>query len=566
MKKKLLFLFACTLIAIQAQSQIVITEIMYNPPESGTDSLEYFELHNAGTAAVDLSGWNFTQGVEFIFPSGATIQPNAYITIAKSTTAFTSVFGSAPTYQWDNGALTNGGEDIELRDAAGNVMDYVNYQNGGSWPSGANGTGPSIVLCNSAADNDNGVNWQDCTTATGVFVNGVEVFGNPGAPSGCPSSLLANDDVFNAPEGESSLLNVLNNDFLPFPNDATVTILTGPNNGTASVNANNHVVYQPTAGFCGTDYLTYEVCDNVSCDTADVSINILCYPVYTIPQIAGIDANGVLDSLGVNCSLTATVYGVNLRPGGIQITIIDNNNNGIVPFSPSDDFGYTVTEGDLVTVNGVINQFNGLLQITVDTMYMLAANQPLVTPLVVTVPTEATESKLIKINNLHLVDPAEWTTGSGFGFNARAVSDDSPLDTIVIRIDNDVELFNEPAPTTPFNLTGLGGQFDSSNPYTSDYQIQPRYNADLDPIVGVKQADFSQEISIAPNPVSTNLTIKMDDQVDRIRIFYANGQLVRQINAPANQLQLPVEQLPAGVYYIQFEKPEGVWTSRVIKN
>ena len=44
--------------------QLTITEISYNPPESGTDSLEYIEVLNTSGASLDLTGWTFTQGVE----------------------------------------------------------------------------------------------------------------------------------------------------------------------------------------------------------------------------------------------------------------------------------------------------------------------------------------------------------------------------------------------------------------------------------------------------------------------------------------------------------------------
>ena len=86
------------IIAVFAQAQIVITEIMYNPPESGTDSLEYIELYNNSAATVDLSGWNFTQGFVFTFPAGSSIAAGQYITISKTTFTFNSIFGANRTY------------------------------------------------------------------------------------------------------------------------------------------------------------------------------------------------------------------------------------------------------------------------------------------------------------------------------------------------------------------------------------------------------------------------------------------------------------------------------------
>ena len=42
---------------------------MYNPPESGEDSLEYIEILNASSAPYNLQDVKFTAGVTFTFPS-----------------------------------------------------------------------------------------------------------------------------------------------------------------------------------------------------------------------------------------------------------------------------------------------------------------------------------------------------------------------------------------------------------------------------------------------------------------------------------------------------------------
>ena len=154
------------------QAQVVISEIMYNPPESGTDSLEYLELVNIGNNTVDLTDWSFSQGINYTFVSGTSIPAGGYLVIAKSASAFQSVFGVAPSLVWGtNDALTNGGEDLELRDSGGNVVDYVDYKNALPWPPDANGLGGSLVLCDFTADNALPANWQSATTGTGVIIN-----------------------------------------------------------------------------------------------------------------------------------------------------------------------------------------------------------------------------------------------------------------------------------------------------------------------------------------------------------------------------------------------------------
>ncbi|MEI6409788.1 MAG: lamin tail domain-containing protein, partial [Bacteroidota bacterium] len=132
MKKMLLTLLViCAAISL-SQAQIVITEIMYNPPESGTDSLEYIELYNVSNASVNMEGWSMF-GVEYVFPA-FTLAPGKYVVLSKNAAALQSVLGVSTT-QWTNGALTNSpGETIKVLNAAGATIDEVTYVNAAPWP------------------------------------------------------------------------------------------------------------------------------------------------------------------------------------------------------------------------------------------------------------------------------------------------------------------------------------------------------------------------------------------------------------------------------------------------
>mgnify|MGYP001798990964 CR=1 FL=1 len=78
--------------------------------------------------------------------------------------------------------------------------------------------------------------------------------------------------------------------------------------------------------------------------------------------------------------------------------MIDDANDGIAVFNGSNDFGYTVTEGDEVTVRGTISQFNGLTQINADTVFMNSMDNSLFDPTEVAVLDESTESQLIRLS------------------------------------------------------------------------------------------------------------------------------------------------------------------------
>lgn len=178
MKKILPFLSFLAITSL-ATAQIVINEIMYNPPESGNDSLEYVEIFNHSGAAVDLTDYTFTQGVEFTFPQFI-LEADGYIVICSDTTVLQNVLGITNAFQFESGALSNGGEDIVLEDAQGNMVDVVDYANGGDWPINANGEGSSLELCDPNRDNSDPANWKASTSGKGVVINDREVKGTPG--------------------------------------------------------------------------------------------------------------------------------------------------------------------------------------------------------------------------------------------------------------------------------------------------------------------------------------------------------------------------------------------------
>jgi len=170
-----------TFISTLAYSQIVINEISYNPPESGQDSLEYIELYNLGSNAVDLSNFVFTSGINLTFDTGISIEAGGYLIVCESSDAMMNVFG-VEGIVWDGG-MSNGGEAIALKDAAGVLVDSLSYDDNDPWPSQADGTdggGASIELCDATSDNTLGANWRAATNDIGMIINGAIVLGTPG--------------------------------------------------------------------------------------------------------------------------------------------------------------------------------------------------------------------------------------------------------------------------------------------------------------------------------------------------------------------------------------------------
>jgi len=87
---------------------------------------------------------------------------------------------------------------------------------------------------------------------------------------------IANDDLVNTDTSTSVLVNVQLNDGDPNGDPMTTTIVSGPNNGTASVTGID-INYTPNPGFAGIDTIVYSVCDNGNpslCDTASIIITV----------------------------------------------------------------------------------------------------------------------------------------------------------------------------------------------------------------------------------------------------------------------------------------------------
>ena len=164
---------------------------MYNPPDIDTDTLEYIEIYNNSTVVAQLNGVYFSLGIVYTFPN-YTLDPDNYVVVCKDSVAFYTAFGKVAR-QWTEGALSNSGETIELKDVSGNVLDVVAYDDAAPWPTEPDGTGPSLTFCNDG-DNNLGENWYPCGLFAGYNFAGLPLYGEPGEncyPNGIPETLAA---------------------------------------------------------------------------------------------------------------------------------------------------------------------------------------------------------------------------------------------------------------------------------------------------------------------------------------------------------------------------------------
>ncbi len=379
--------------------------------------------------------------------------------------------------------------------------------------------------------------------------------------------VMATNDVATTDQDVSVVIPVLANDATP--NGVTsVTVITFPSSGLTSVNGANEIVYVPTAGTCGMDMFEYEVCDAMGCDTAMVNITVNCpAPTYSISQVTGLDANGVADSLMVTCQLQGIVHGVDLRGGNGYQFMLHDGTDGIGVFAFADFGSYVLAEGDEVAIIGDISQFNGLTQINPDTIIYISSGNALFGPNAITTGLdETTESELVDMNGCFTIDPSTpWdASGSSFNMTLNEVGGSRSFD---IRIDNDTDLAGIADPTggNPFNVIGIGGQFDSSSPFDSGYQLFPRYLADIQVCLSANEVSLTAA-TLAPNPASNQTQLSLENTISEITIISSLGQIVKtERNINSNEMMISLDGMTPGIYMITGQDVDGArFTTRLI--
>ena len=433
---------------------VIITEIMYNDPSPATDSLEFIELFNAGSTPADISGFSFF-GVTFTAPNNTIIPAGGYIVVANFLSVFNPTFNANATLEISAGTILNTGETIALFNTVGDTIDIVTYSPNSPWPTAANGTGYSLVLCDPATDNSIATNWYITNNLAANYLN-TNIYASPGM-----------------------------------------------------------------ANMCATPPPVYD---------------------YQIATISSINANGIADSIGVVCKLTGVVMGVDLDGNAGYNFYISDDSDGINVFNQFDVDAYTVQEGDEVTIRGTIQQANGLLQIVPDSITLLSQSNAIPTPTIVTTLDETTESELIIFINMSLAVGANWPNPG----QSATVQITDGTNTVNMRIDADTDIDNLIAePTSTFCVTGVGSQFDNTNPFTGGYLFYPMFSTDFD--FTCVNLPYAPELRIN-EIMSKNVSSAADEQGE----FDDWIEIHNPTNAPVDLATLYISNLEFIPDYYQF--------------
>ncbi|HXV44386.1 MAG TPA: CotH kinase family protein, partial [Anaerolineae bacterium] len=152
---------------VEQTGRAAITEIMYNPVE-GND-YEFIELQNIGEGELNLAGMYFDEGITFSFPPGQpSLAAGEMVVLVRNAAAFAQQYPDGVVGGVYQGKLSNHGEKITLRDAAGNVVLSFSYDDENNWPISPDGRGDSLVIADAWEDPENPQNWRASTTLHGT--------------------------------------------------------------------------------------------------------------------------------------------------------------------------------------------------------------------------------------------------------------------------------------------------------------------------------------------------------------------------------------------------------------
>ena len=148
----------------QDLSKLVVTEVMYHPPDVGPtdgDLFEFIELKNTGTNALGLGGLTFS-GINYTFPPGAVVGPGEFFVIARDAAAFASKYLSVTPQDFYSGQLANSGETISISHPLGGQVLSFAFGDLTPWPVTPDGLDFSLVPVdpNANPDYNEPANWR----------------------------------------------------------------------------------------------------------------------------------------------------------------------------------------------------------------------------------------------------------------------------------------------------------------------------------------------------------------------------------------------------------------------
>ncbi|HEX2748019.1 MAG TPA: lamin tail domain-containing protein [Verrucomicrobiales bacterium] len=143
---------------LKLDARVQLTPGVPGQPLRNSDN-QWLEVANRSASPVDLSGWDFGDGIDFTFAQGTTLAAGEHACIVRDAALFSAAYPAARMLGVWNGSLSRSGEHLVLRDARKNPVDEIRFYDSGQWPEFADGGGSSMELRDLRSDNSVGNAW-----------------------------------------------------------------------------------------------------------------------------------------------------------------------------------------------------------------------------------------------------------------------------------------------------------------------------------------------------------------------------------------------------------------------
>jgi phosphatidylserine/phosphatidylglycerophosphate/cardiolipin synthase-like enzyme len=441
---KYIYTLLLALLVGATQAQVVINEV--DADQVGTDAAEFIELY--GTPGQSLNGmvmvwFNGATATSYKTTdlSGNVIPASGYFVIGNAGVANVNITFTGNTLQ-------NGADGIAIYTATV-----------AAWPNGTavSATGLVDALVYGTAD----------AAATNLIT--VLTPGQPQADETVATAAL-NNSSSRIPDGGAAFNTAAYVAQLPTPGASNSGTISGCMDNTA---CNYNALAITDNGSCA---FPGDACnDNIATTTGDTyDVNCACAGT----PIAG----GTISAAriaGVGAAVTITGIVTNGTEMGSSVRYIQDSQAGIAIY-PGVDWAAWPTaplRGDLVTVSGVITEFNGLLEIgpTITAVAVNSSNNTLPSNQLVTpnMIAEAYEGELVTVDNVVFdLAGSVISANSTYSYLANGQSG-------VIYIRAGSVLVGTNLPASAITLVGIVSQFDATAPFDAGYQILPRDENDF---------------------------------------------------------------------------------------
>lgn len=317
----------------------------------------------------------------------------------------------------------------------------------------------------------------------------------------------------------------------------------------------------------------------------DFSAGAENFPLFTIREIQEPGSDGVTPRLIDNwVRVRGRVTGPArvFTSGSAKSLYLQDATQGVNVYGnayPDDQAPYLDRLGVEFSVLGKVTEYNGLTEIASGVMWVSDSVPIPVTPrlLPFNIPlTESMESDLLTVVGDIIFAPVR----SGAGYNM-VVKNGTPA--ISVRLNDNAGIQTSwLTPGQRVRITGIVGQYDNEAPYTSGYQLMPRFLEDIsDTTAAFPPAAHLQIDSIFPNPFAPSegevATIQLNSPRSGYRltvvIYDLKGRSRKQLltNAPGGYYDLKwdgtddlLRRLPAGIYLLNIKASIGDGTTQTV--